>query len=125
MKVDPNQVASMQIGTVSGYQQGQFPSDAEVNDIQFMTPAKVSYSVEGEEEQEVIVFVDLLRKKAYSALGEIEPEFAAKLFECLSVSTHMPDDMFEADQETYDKIDEVQRRHDEIYGDHLKGEDNE
>ena len=119
VKVSLEKIASMKIGNSFG----QFPAGVEVNDIQFMTPARVSYCVEDGEEQEAIIFVDLIRKKAYNDSGELDSEFVSKLFECLSVSTHIRDDMFEADQKTYEKIDQVQHRHDEIYGSHLKEEE--
>ena len=114
-----------QIGSWSSYKSGQFPSDAEVNDVQFMTPALVAYAVDEQEEKETIVFVDLLRKKVYNALGEVEPEFANKIFECLSVATTMPEDTFQADEETHRKINEMQQRHDELHGAHSEGESSE
>ena len=125
VKVESEKPIFGEMGSWTIYKTGQFPPDAEVNDIQFMTPARVSFSVEGQPEQETIVFIDLMRKKAFNAMGEIEAEFATKLFECLSVSTTMPEDMYEADDETYRKIDEAQARHDEIYGQQQKGDLNE
>lgn len=92
------------------------PQDADVDDVQFLVTARISYSQnEAKQGGNSIVFVDVMRRRVYNTRYEmIDPVTTAKIFECLDVASSLPEDLYEVDDETYDKVGAVQARHDDV-----------
>lgn len=76
-------------------------NDPEIISVKFLTPAKISYKINGEV-KESLVSVDLINKKVYDEKGLFI--FNNLVFEHLDMINTLPDDFFansESDSQEY------------------------
>lgn len=86
--------------------------EIEIEDVVFLTPARVDYDKDGEK-LFVNVSVDLVNRKAYTTEGQ-EWSNSDKVFEYLDKITTLPEDFFEASEDIYDRAEKAQEDLEEI-----------
>ena len=77
------------------------PKEIIVEEVVFLTPAKIKVLVDGRPEERV-VSVDIINKKAYDEKGL--SIFGDAIFKHLDEVNSLPDDFFAAPPEVYEKI---------------------
>lgn len=86
----------------------QNSGEVEVNDVRFLTPAKISFKVEGVQKEE-IVGIDLISRKVYR--DDKELPWGEKVFEYLDAINSLPENFFEASEDIYQKASDAKAEH--------------
>jgi len=80
------------------------PLSPKIKDIQFLTPARISYFI-GKEEFSMMVSVDFINRKVYADQAEVFVD--GEVFEYLDAINTLPEDFYAAPPELADKVDEI------------------
>lgn len=88
------------------------PKEIEVQDVIFLTPARVKTKEDGQD-FEHNVSVDFVNRKVYDQHG-LCSGFSEQIFEYLDKTNALPEDLFEAPPEVYDKANEAYREKDNL-----------
>lgn len=83
-------------------------NNVEITDLRFLTPAKVSMTINGTEIHEFLS-VDLITRKAYK--GNEEVSYSDKVFEYLDTINSLPENFFEASEDIYKQAEEAKAEH--------------
>lgn len=84
---------------------------SEVQDVLFLTPAKVKLRV-GDQEKEVIVSVDIANRKVYDGSGP--SQLTERVFEFLDKINILPENFFAASKEISQKAAEMKSEHEKF-----------
>lgn len=85
-----------------------------VENVEFLTPAKVTISSESGTTTE-IVSVDLVNRKVYLQTGELCP-FAELVLKHLDNASELPENLFEASPDIYDRLVELNEEQNRLRG---------
>jgi hypothetical protein len=95
------------------------PRKSEVKSVEFLTPARITLTSNGQETSE-IVSIDIINRKVYDAKGGTE--LSELVFNHLDAINTLPEDFFAASEELHEKVAEVDeervRQAEEILGEH-------
>jgi hypothetical protein len=78
---------------------------AEVKSVEFLTPAKLTLLVNGEEKT-FMVNIDIINKKVYDERGD--DALSGLVFDYLDAINTLPEDFFAAPDEIYDVVEKVE-----------------
>jgi len=88
------------------------PHEIEIQDVRFLTPAKVSMTVNGVQKEEILS-IDIIARKAYQ--NNKETPYSDKIFEYLDAINNLPENFFEASEDIYQKAEEAKAEHSQLY----------
>lgn len=80
--------------------------DSKITNVQFLTPAKVTFTAEDGEKQTRMAYVDLVDKQAFDENGK--PFHSDLIFEHLDSKNTLPDEFYMANEEISEKAAEAQ-----------------
>jgi hypothetical protein len=87
------------------------PKEIEVTDVCFLTPARVTAKIDGQETN-INVSIDLVNRKVYE--NNEESAMTNKVFEHLDMVAYLPDDFFGAPEDVIEDAEKAQDDHDSI-----------
>ena len=79
--------------------------EIEIKEVKFLIPVKVSYQANGEW-LTVLGQIDMANKNGYFN-SHYDKELTQKIFEFIESSSKLPEDMYEVDEDLYNKAAEI------------------
>ena len=86
--------------------------NAKVIDVSFLTPAKVSFTIKGEAQEEM-VNIDLIDRVAYLKNGQKAP-YSDNIFNYLNSINELDLDFFRPSEDIYKQTEEIMKQHDSM-----------
>jgi hypothetical protein len=92
-------------------------SQIEIEDVRFLMPVRIDINVNNDVVP-VFAKIDLTNKEIYFDLDWLNDESVKqKVFDYLKIKTILPEDHYEADQETYDEVDRANSEENKLRSD--------